>query len=136
MGSQKLFEPLKVGRMQLKHRVVMAPLTRMRATVPGNTANDMNAVHYGQRASEGGLIIAEASQVVPGGSAAPTTPGIPREGRLRLSPALARRARLALVAAAGRRRAEGTLAGADGRQGGDRDRRARACGDPARAGHR
>ena len=76
MGSQKLFEPLKVGRMQLKHRVVMAPLTRMRATVPGNTANDMNALHYGQRASEGGLIIAEASQVVPGGSAAPTTPGI------------------------------------------------------------
>lgn len=76
MGSQKLFEPLKVGRMQLGHRVVMAPLTRMRATVPGNMANDMNALHYGQRASQGGLIIAEASQVVPGGSAGPTTPGI------------------------------------------------------------
>ena len=76
MTSQKLFEPLNVGRMKLKHRVVMAPLTRMRASVPGNMANDMNAEHYGQRASEGGLIIAEASQVVPGGSAAPTTPGI------------------------------------------------------------
>jgi N-ethylmaleimide reductase len=76
MTSQKLFEPLTVGRMKLKHRVVMAPLTRMRASVPGNMANDMNAEHYGQRASEGGLIIAEASQVVPGGSAAPTTPGI------------------------------------------------------------
>lgn len=76
MSTQKLFEPLKLGNLTLKHRIVMAPLTRMRATVPGNTANDMNAVHYGQRASEGGLIIAEASQVVTGGSAAATTPGI------------------------------------------------------------
>ncbi len=76
MVVEKLFEPLKVGELTLKHRVVMAPLTRMRATVPGNSANTMNAEHYGQRASEGGLIIAEASQVVAGGSAAATTPGI------------------------------------------------------------
>ena len=35
----------------------------MRATVPDHAANDMMAEHYGQRASEGGLIIAEASQI-------------------------------------------------------------------------
>ncbi|MCC5859640.1 MAG: alkene reductase [Ectothiorhodospiraceae bacterium] len=76
MPHQQLFEPLKLGELTLKHRVVMAPLTRMRATVPGNTANGLNAEHYGQRASEGGLIIAEASQVMVGGSPSPTTPGI------------------------------------------------------------
>ncbi|MCC5810387.1 MAG: hypothetical protein JJU06_08435 [Ectothiorhodospiraceae bacterium] len=76
MSSQKLFEPLKVGNLTLKHRVVMAPLTRMRATLPGNAANALNAEHYGQRASEGGLIIAEASQIIAGGSAAATTPGV------------------------------------------------------------
>lgn len=76
MSVQPLFEPLKVGPYTLSHRVVMAPLTRMRATVPGNVANELNALHYGQRASEGGLIIAEASQVLPTGSAAPATPGI------------------------------------------------------------
>ena len=82
MTTQKLFEPLTIGRMHLKHRVVMAPLTRMRATVPGNTANDLNALHYAQRASDGGFIIAEASQVMPGGSAAPTTPGIHTEAQV------------------------------------------------------
>lgn len=82
MATQKLFEPLTIGRMHLKHRVVMAPLTRMRATVPGNTANDLNALHYAQRASDGGFIIAEASQVMPGGSAAPTTPGIHTEAQI------------------------------------------------------
>lgn len=76
MPLQKLFEPLRLGELTLKHRVVMAPLTRMRATVPGNTANALNAEHYGQRASDGGLIIAEASQVMAGGSPSATTPGI------------------------------------------------------------
>ncbi len=53
----------------------MAPLTRMRATVPGNTANEMMAAYYAQRASQGGLIIAEASQVSADGRGAPCTPG-------------------------------------------------------------
>jgi len=73
---QPLFRPLRVGPYTLSHRVVMAPVTRMRATVPGNCANAMMAQHYGQRASPGGLIIAEASWILPNGQGAPSTPGI------------------------------------------------------------
>ena len=75
MSTKPLFEPLQVGPCTLAHRVVMAPLTRMRATVPGHVANELNAQYYDQRASAGGLIIAEASQVMPGGGAG-STPGI------------------------------------------------------------
>ncbi len=76
MSTQVLFTPLQVGRYTLSHRIVMAPLTRMRATKPGNFANEMNAQYYGQRATKGGLIIAEASQVLQGGAPGPGTPGI------------------------------------------------------------
>ena len=76
MSTRALFEPLAVGPLTLAHRVVMAPLTRMRATTPGNCANALNARYYGQRATRGGLIIAEASQVLPTGQGAPATPGI------------------------------------------------------------
>nr|MBP8308004.1 alkene reductase [Burkholderiaceae bacterium] len=75
MSTKPLFQPLQVGPCTLAHRVVMAPLTRMRATVPGHIANALNAQYYAQRASAGGLIIAEASQVMPGGGSA-NTPGI------------------------------------------------------------
>ena len=76
MPQQALFNPLTLGNFTLSHRVVMAPLTRMRATRPGNVPNALNAAYYGQRASAGGLIIAEASQVVPSGQGMPATPGI------------------------------------------------------------
>jgi N-ethylmaleimide reductase len=76
MSTQALFKPLQVGPYTLSHRVVMAPLTRMRATKPGNFANAMNAEYYGQRATKGGLIIAEAAQVLQGGAPGPGTPGI------------------------------------------------------------
>lgn len=74
--TEKLFAELKLGQLQLDHRIVMAPLTRMRADVPGNIPNDMMAEYYGQRASKGGLIIAEASQISQSGRGAPCTPGI------------------------------------------------------------
>ncbi len=70
-----LFSPLALGPALLKHRVVMAPLTRMRAGT-GQVPSAMNAEYYGQRATLGGLIIAEASQVVPEGQGYPNTPGI------------------------------------------------------------
>ena len=76
MTSTDLFTPITIGGMPLSHRVVMAPLTRMRATVPGNAANEMMATYYAQRACRGGLIIAEASQVSEDGRGAPCTPGI------------------------------------------------------------
>ena len=71
-----LFEPLQLGPYRLAHRVVMAPLTRMRAVPSTNAPRPLNTDYYAQRASEGGLIIAEASQVTPGGRGAPATPGI------------------------------------------------------------
>lgn len=71
-----LFSPLDVGKLALKHRVVMAPLTRMRASMPGYAPNEMMAEYYAQRASDGGLIISEATLVSEGGRGAPNTPGI------------------------------------------------------------
>ncbi len=75
MSTKPLFEPLQVGPCTLAHRVVMAPLTRMRATVPGHLANELNAQYYAQRASAS-LLITEATQVTPEGQGYVRTPGI------------------------------------------------------------
>jgi N-ethylmaleimide reductase len=74
--SSKLFTPLKIGAHTLSHRIVMAPLTRMRASKGTNAPNALNAEYYGQRATKGGLIICEASPVMAGGAAGPSVPGI------------------------------------------------------------
>jgi N-ethylmaleimide reductase len=76
ISKQLLFTALKVGRYELAHRVVMAPVTRMRASTPENAAADMAIEYYQQRATPGGLIITEASQVTPYGQGYPATPGI------------------------------------------------------------
>jgi N-ethylmaleimide reductase len=54
----------------------MAPLTRMRSTQPGDVPNDLMATYYGQRASEGGLIVTEATQISLQGKGYPGAPGI------------------------------------------------------------
>lgn len=71
----KLFTPVKLGPYSLHHRVVMAPLTRMRAG-EGDVPTTLNSMYYNQRASEGGLIIAEASPISPGARGYVHTPGI------------------------------------------------------------
>ena len=71
-----LFLPFRVGRFELKHRIVMPPLTRLRAPDPVNAPGAMNAEYYGQRASEGGLQIAEATWTEPRGKPYPNVPGI------------------------------------------------------------
>jgi len=76
MHFPRLFSPLQVGPYQLQHRVVMAPLTRMRAERSSFAPRPLNAEYYRQRASVGGLIIAEASPVLPSGRGNPATPGI------------------------------------------------------------
>jgi hypothetical protein len=53
----KLFTPISIGNLKLTHRVVMAPLTRSRADLPGDVPNDLMVEYYTQRASNGGLII-------------------------------------------------------------------------------
>ncbi|WP_372591918.1 alkene reductase [Guyparkeria sp.] len=70
-----LLTPVALGDLALPNRVVMAPLTRCRATVPGNIPNEMMRTYYRQRAGAG-LIISEATQVVPEGQGYPATPGI------------------------------------------------------------
>ncbi|ETA54018.1 alkene reductase [Ponticoccus alexandrii] len=69
-----LFDPLKVGAIDLKNRVVMAPLTRNRA-FDGDAPSDMHVDYYRQRAGAG-LIITEASQITPEGKGYAWTPGI------------------------------------------------------------
>ncbi len=76
MPFDPLFTPVDFGALHLKHRVVMAPLTRMRARPQTNAPYSLNAEYYGQRASEGGLIITEATQVALEGQGYPLTPGV------------------------------------------------------------
>ncbi|HLI98253.1 MAG TPA: alkene reductase [Bradyrhizobium sp.] len=76
MNFPHLFSPLKAGPYQLQHRIVMAPLTRMRADRSSFAPRPLNAEYYGQRATPGGLIIAEASPVMVTGRGNPATPGI------------------------------------------------------------
>ncbi len=70
----KLLLPLSVGSLELKNRVLMAPLTRCRATM-NHVPTPIMAEYYAQRASSG-LIIAEATAVADGCSAFFTEPGI------------------------------------------------------------
>jgi N-ethylmaleimide reductase len=77
-----MFSPLKIGPYELAHRVVMAPLTRMRAE-PGTLApRPLNAEYYAQRATPGGMLIAEASPVLPTGFGNPNVPGIYSEAQI------------------------------------------------------
>jgi N-ethylmaleimide reductase len=76
MNFPSLFSPLEVGPYKLHHRLVMAPLTRMRAEKPSLAPRPLNAEYYGQRATPGGLIIAEASPVMATGHGNAGTPGI------------------------------------------------------------
>jgi N-ethylmaleimide reductase len=61
----------------------MAPLTRMRAERSSFAPRALNAQYYGQRATPGGLIIAEASPVVATGRGNPATPGIYSDDQIR-----------------------------------------------------
>jgi N-ethylmaleimide reductase len=61
--EQALFRPLQIGAVSLKHRVVMAPLTRSRSIQPNSVPGDLMADYYEQRASDGGLIIGEATNI-------------------------------------------------------------------------
>jgi N-ethylmaleimide reductase len=71
-----LFQPVRAGRYNLPHRIVMAPLTRSRAGQPGNVPTPLMACYYEQRASSGGLLISEATQVSMQGQGYAWTPGI------------------------------------------------------------
>ncbi|WP_226052778.1 alkene reductase [Dickeya chrysanthemi] len=69
-----LFDPIQIGAIKAENRIVMAPLTRMRAfdqRIPGALSQE----YYVQRASAG-MILTEATAVTPQGVGYPNTPGI------------------------------------------------------------
>lgn len=74
-----LFEPITLGNIKLKNRIVMAPMTRGRA--PGNVANDMMAQYYARRA-DAGLIITEGVSPSPNGLGYPRIPGLYNKDQL------------------------------------------------------
>jgi N-ethylmaleimide reductase len=74
-SKPKLFTPLTIGEIDLKNRVVMAPLTRNRATRGSDAPNALNVEYYRQRAGAG-LIITEGTQVSQTGQGYVWTPGI------------------------------------------------------------
>src|SRR6187402_3244563 len=73
MENSRLFEPLQVGAIALKNRIVMSPMTRCRAI--GNIPNDLMAQYYAQRA-DAGLIITEGTSPSPNGLGYARIPGV------------------------------------------------------------
>lgn len=72
--SERLFEPMASGSQELKNRIVMAPMTRSRASVTG-VPSDLAQTYYAQRA-DAGLIITEGTQPSANGQGYPRTPGM------------------------------------------------------------
>ncbi|MXO89379.1 alkene reductase [Pontixanthobacter aquaemixtae] len=73
--NAELFQPITLGDIEAKNRILMAPLTRGRATPPDFQPNEMNVTYYRQRASAG-LIISEATGISVEGLGWPNAPGI------------------------------------------------------------
>ena len=76
-----LFDPLKLGALELPNRILMAPLTRSRATPDARVPTPLQLDYYVQRASAG-LIFSEATSVTP--------MGVTEVASEMISPALAR----------------------------------------------
>ncbi|KII83260.1 hypothetical protein PLICRDRAFT_180528 [Plicaturopsis crispa FD-325 SS-3] len=76
MSNSKLFQPVKIGDITLAHRVVLAPLTRIRAD-DAHVPSDLAAEYYSQRGSTPGtLLISEATFISPQAGGFPHVPGI------------------------------------------------------------
>lgn len=69
-----IWSPVKIGKLDLQHRLAMAPMTRSRAR-PDGTPGDSAALYYAQRASLG-LLISEGTQPSDDGQGYTATPGI------------------------------------------------------------
>ncbi|UJP66429.1 alkene reductase [Mongoliitalea daihaiensis] len=81
MIQQPLLEKLQMGDIELKNRVIMAPMTRSRATNPENAPFDIHAEYYKQRSSAG-LIISEGAQISKKAVGYVNTPGIYSEAQV------------------------------------------------------
>ncbi|MEM1053106.1 MAG: alkene reductase [Pseudomonadota bacterium] len=72
---EALFQPLKMGALEAKNRIFMAPLTRGRAANPMFVPNAMMGTYYRQRAGAG-MILTEATGISTEGLGWPSAPGI------------------------------------------------------------
>src|SRR3984893_4801377 len=81
-SSEPLLTPYRMGDLDLPNRVIMAPLTRMRANPDDHVPTILQAEYYAQRASAG-LIIAEATAISPEGFGWADTPGLWSEEQIR-----------------------------------------------------
>jgi N-ethylmaleimide reductase len=79
--AKKLHSPVQIGPYTLSHRVAFAPCTRLRSS-EGDLPNDLMADYYAQRASLGGLLIAEAAPVSRQGYGWIGSPGIYADGQI------------------------------------------------------
>ena len=75
MSVQPLFTPVRIGDLDLPNRIVMAPLTRMRAGSIDHVPTALQAEYYAQRFSAG-LIVAEATAISADGFGYADTPGL------------------------------------------------------------
>lgn len=75
-----LFSPIQIGPYRLSNRIIMAPLTRMRA--PESIPTELMSRYYCQRASAG-LIISEATAISPQGIGYPAIPGIYNDAQIK-----------------------------------------------------
>lgn len=75
-AHRRLFTPVEIGAIRLKHRIVMPPMSRLRAQWPSGVPSSLNVEYYRQRASDGGLILTEATAIAPGGRGYRGAPGI------------------------------------------------------------
>ena len=80
MSTSKLFSKYNLGTIELKNRIIMAPMTRSRAI--GNIANDLMATYYGQRAGAG-LIVTEGTSPSPNGLGYSRIPGLFNEDHVK-----------------------------------------------------
>lgn len=82
--SSKLFKPISVGQMALKHRIAMNPMTRLRASLDKSVPSSMSIDYYGQRSERSGsLLISEATVIAPDAGGLPQAPGIYSDGQIR-----------------------------------------------------
>ena len=75
-STPKLFQPVKIGDLDIKHRVVLAPLTRIRANAQ-HVHRDLAVEYYSQRATESGtLLISEGTFITGKAGGMRHVPGI------------------------------------------------------------
>lgn len=66
LADTALFKPLELGALKLEHRMVLAPLTRMRGSKESEgvfVPSDLHVQYYSQRASKGGFLLTEACPI-------------------------------------------------------------------------